>query len=146
MITALRADACGHVGLFRCLLQHLLSHFPHVEKQPVTASAVWRYYFSAMFDAWIAPRFFQWAPPAPQHTVAMQSILQRVIMGRPVPMPHTAEALGTASGAAAAQLSAVTPIATAHDEVLRALLRVPVLVPVGDEVQFASELHLHRRD
>ncbi len=39
MIDILRKDACGHIGLFRCLLDHLLAYFPYTDKMPSTLHA-----------------------------------------------------------------------------------------------------------
>lgn len=39
MVDIVRKDACGHIGLFRCLLDHLLAFLPYTAKQPAPAAA-----------------------------------------------------------------------------------------------------------
>lgn len=136
MVGIVRKDACGHIGLFRCLLDHLLAFFPYTAKQPPTLQRVLRHYFGAMFDSWIAERFFQWAPPEPEHSDATIQLLRRIILGDRVPV---AESQAGATGSAPASASA----ASMHLErvILRRLLRIPVLVDSGGYAQFATDLH-----
>lgn len=135
MVKTVRRDACGHVGLFRCLLDHLLAYFPHTEKKPPVLSDVLRYYVGAMFDSWIAPRFFQWAPPDPEHAHATVTLLRRILLEENVLVPDSHNGSHCASSAAASESMQLERV------ILRKLLRIPVLVNSGGCAKFATILH-----
>ncbi len=136
MVDIVRKDACGHIGLFRCLLDHLLAYFPYTAKTPPTLQRVLRYYFGAMFDSWIAERFFQWAPPDPDHFETTVRLLRRIILGDRVPIADSQAAASGSSDSAAA-----VAVMQLERGILRKLLRIPVLVDSGGYAQFATDLH-----
>jgi hypothetical protein len=152
MVDLLRTDACGHVGLFRCLLDHLVGQFPYVQRNPPTLPQVMRYYFGAMFDSWVAERFFQWPSPSAEHAEVTRDVIQRVVLDEDVPIPGAARGtdgrrtvLSPSSSSSPGASSSASPSGTAGDDlhaaVVRKLLRVPVLVDVGGFAKFASNLH-----
>jgi hypothetical protein len=124
MVDIIRADACGHIGLFRCLLEHLLSQFPFTAKNPPTLQDVLRYYFGAMFGSWIAKRFFQWSHPDPDQAEMTVRLLRRIVMGDRVRISDL-----QAGGSSVEQA------------ILRQLLHIPVLVEAAGCAAFATDLH-----
>lgn len=138
MVKIIRRDAGGHIGLFRCLLDHLCAMFPYVEKLPPTLSIVMRYYYGPMFDSWIAPRFFQlWQSVPPDLDRAIHDVLRCVILDEAIPISKHV----TSSSESSPSSVAASSMFDLSQSALRTLLRVPVLVDVNGYAQFASDLH-----
>jgi hypothetical protein len=135
MVDIIRKDACGYIGLFRCLLDHgdLLANCPFTDKNQPTLQDALRYYFGAMFDSWIAKRFFQWKHPDPDQAEMTVRLLRRIVPGGRV-LISDLQAAG----------SSVVPAASAEEqEISRKLLHIPVFFEAAGcaAPAFASDLH-----
>jgi hypothetical protein len=161
VVPIIRHESRGHIGLFRCLLQHLLATFPDVavmhtrDNNAATKDIVLNYYFGSMMNAWITQRFFHWQIPTYHRRVATD-ILQRMLTGEQIYVPifsppdfpssssSSSDSETSSSSIAAAADSSSSSSSGGESErnvVLRLLLRVAVLINVNGVVEFATPLH-----
>jgi len=151
IIPMLRQDSAGHVGIFRLLLQRLLDEFPTTPERPASVESVCAFYFGRLFEQQVAERFFSFPHNFLTRYTKHHQALEQVLLGH-VPTPavqriHSPElssplspvlssplmAAATSSEALAASLPDVS--------ILRALMRIPLLIDDGGYLAFATPMH-----
>ncbi len=153
VVPMLRADSAGHVGIFRLLLQRLLEEFPTTLERPVSVETVCAFYFGRLFEQEIAKRFFSFPHDLLSRYANYHQALEQVLL-REVPTPpaghlHSPGPASPLSAAAAspppvsvaAASGQVSHASLPGESVLRALMRIPLLVDDGGYLAFATPMH-----
>lgn len=152
VIPMLRQDSAGHVGIFRLLLQRLLDEFPTTPERPASVETVCAFYFGRLFEQQIVERFFSFPHNFFTRYVSYHQALEQVLLGQvltpPVqsldsrgpgsPLSPDAPSSPSASAAATPTISSASP---PHASILRALMRIPLLVDDGGYLAFATPMH-----
>ena len=153
IIPMLRQDSAGHVGIFRLLLQRLLDEFPTTPERPTSAETVCAFYFGRLFEQAVVERFFSYPHNFISRYANYHQALEQVLLGKvPTPLVQRLESSGPASplspGApslapvAAAAVAVEASAASVPDaSVLRALMRIPLLVDDSGYLAFATPMH-----
>lgn len=151
VIPMLRQDSAGHVGIFRLLLQRLLDEFPTTPERPASVESVCAFYFGRLFEQQVAERFFSFPHNFLSRYVNFHQALEQVLLGNvptpPVqrissPTPSSPDASCPSPMPGAAASSAAASVASLPGaSVLRALMRIPLLVDDGGYLAFATPMH-----
>ncbi len=154
VIPMLRQDSAGHVGIFRLLLQRLLDEFPTTPERPATVESVCAFYFGRLFEQQVAERFFSFPHNFLTRYVNYHQALEQVLLGQvptpPVqrissPWPASPLAHDASSGLSPPPVTAASSAAShaplPDASILRALMRIPLLVDDGGYLAFATPMH-----
>lgn len=121
-----RAEAGGHVGLLRLMLQQVAEQFRESKVASTFRQAI-HFYYNRLLEENISTRFFLRPGECSQEA---QSVLQEIVRGVRIPTPPLRAAHAAAAAPDTAQVKAI-----------RQLLRYPMLVDDGGTLQFATPMH-----